>query len=288
MKVETARNPIVNVRVGAQILVLRKTGEHSEIWEAHVVEQEWGNGVYLVRAPRGHQAELDTKRNTCALTAAHALSIKDAPMRRPYDGRPITMYTPDDTPKEETQMSDEKPKNADPKTNPPNPKARFGDMKRRVDLVPPALELGAAVALKEGAGKYGPFNWRINHVEAMTYAGAIKRHIFGYIDGEDVDPESKEGKLHLEGIAASCAILLDSHYAGILIDNRPPKGPAPALCRLPAATEEPRYKVVGIDAERSRVIDMKPGANTIFQVIADGLSHKNAALVCDALNGVRS
>lgn len=127
---------------------------------------------------------------------------------------------------------------ADPTKNPANPKARYGDMKRRVDLVPPALELGAAVALAEGAEKYGPFNWRINHVEAMTYVAAIKRHLAAYVDGEDVDPESVKGKLHLEGIAASVAILLDSLYAGILIDNRPAKGPGPALTRLPAPKPE--------------------------------------------------
>lgn len=127
---------------------------------------------------------------------------------------------------------------ADPKKNPPNPKARFGDLKRRVDLVPPALVLGAAVALAEGAEKYGPFNWRENHVELMTYVGAILRHTFALVDGENVDPESTKGKLHLEGIAACCAILLDSLYAGILIDNRPPKGPAPGLTRLPAKAAE--------------------------------------------------
>ena len=114
-----------------------------------------------------------------------------------------------------------------------NPKKRYGDSKRRVDLVPPALELGAAVSLAEGGDKYGPYNWRKDPVEAMTYAAALKRHIFAWMDGEDVDPESKAGKLHLEGIAGCVAILLDSYYSGILIDNRPPKGPAPMLTRAP-------------------------------------------------------
>lgn len=114
-----------------------------------------------------------------------------------------------------------------------NPKKRYGDSKRRVDLVPPALELGAAVSLAEGGDKYGPYNWRKDPVEAMTYAAAIKRHLGAWMDGEDVDPESKAGKLHLEGIAGCIAILLDSYYLGSLIDNRPPKGPAPMLTRAP-------------------------------------------------------
>lgn len=126
---------------------------------------------------------------------------------------------------------------ADARKNPPNPKQRFGDMKRRVDLVPPALTLGAAKAFAEGAEKYGAFNWRVRAVEAMTYVGAGIRHLQAYLDGEDIDPESKHGKLHLEGAAACIAILLDCTYAGSLIDNRPAKGPAPNLTRAPGFEE---------------------------------------------------
>lgn len=118
-----------------------------------------------------------------------------------------------------------------------NPKAQYGDKKRAVALVPPALTLGAAKAFAEGAAKYGPFNWRVNHVENMTYINAIMRHAMAYLDGENVDPESVTGKLHLEGIAACVGILLDSTYHGILIDNRPQPGPAPDLCRMPAAPQ---------------------------------------------------
>ncbi len=116
---------------------------------------------------------------------------------------------------------------------PANPKQAFGDKKAPLQVVPPALELGAARAYGEGAEKYGPFNWRTTKVEAMTYAGAIKRHLAAWIDGEDVDPESAVGKLHLEGIAASVGILLDCTYGGFLLDNRPPPGPAPAMVRTP-------------------------------------------------------
>lgn len=126
-------------------------------------------------------------------------------------------------------MSDEK--------KDPNPKQAFGDAKRKTQWVPPALHLGAAVAFAEGVGKYGEFNWRKTQVEVMTYVGAILRHVFAYLDGEDVDPESKVGKLHLEGIAACVGILLDCNYRGDLIDNRPPKGPAPRLTRSPGFQE---------------------------------------------------
>jgi hypothetical protein len=111
-----------------------------------------------------------------------------------------------------------------------NPKKAFGDAKVPLHLVPPALNVGAARAFNEGR-KYGPYNWREKRVEAMTYIGAIKRHIDAYLDGEDIDPDSTVGKLHLEGIAASVGILLDCTYSGTLVDNRPPKGPAPVELR---------------------------------------------------------
>lgn len=108
-------------------------------------------------------------------------------------------------------------------TNSANPKQAFGDKKLQVGLVPRALTLIAAPAFKEGARKYGPYNWRTTKVEAMTYIAAIERHLAAYLDGEDVDPESTEGKTHLGGIAACVAILADAEINGQLIDNRPPK-----------------------------------------------------------------
>lgn len=119
----------------------------------------------------------------------------------------------------------------------PNPKQRYGDMKVPLHLVPPALAIGAAKALGEGAKKYGAWNFRHTRVEALTYVGAIQRHIAAYLDGEDIDPESLTGKRHLDGIAACVAILLDAEHLGTLIDNRPPKGPAPRLLRSPGFVE---------------------------------------------------
>lgn len=116
-----------------------------------------------------------------------------------------------------------------------NPKKAYGDKKVPLQLVPPALVIGAAKSLGEGAGKYGPYNWREAPVEAMTYVGAMLRHISAWLDGEDVDPESTTGKSHLEGVAGSLAILLDSVAMGTLIDNRPPKGPGPKLVLTPKA-----------------------------------------------------
>lgn len=119
-----------------------------------------------------------------------------------------------------------------------NPKGIAGAKKAPLHLVPPALEIGAANALGEGAPKYGPYNWRDIPVDAMTYVGGFKRHLAAYIDGEDVDPESSNGKLHLEGMAACIAILLDATYSGTLIDNRPPKGAAARILRRHSKSAE--------------------------------------------------
>lgn len=120
--------------------------------------------------------------------------------------------------------------------NPPNPKQRYGDLKAPVQLVPPALTIAASRALGEGARKYGPYNWRDLDVEAMTYVGAILRHLYAWMDGEETDPDSAEGKHHLDGVAGSLAVLLDAMAGGYLIDNRPRQGPAGGLLRL-AATQ---------------------------------------------------
>jgi hypothetical protein len=79
-----------------------------------------------------------------------------------------------------------------------------------------------AIGLKEGAEKYGPWNWRSTKVEVMTYVGAIYRHMAAFVDGEDIDPDSPVGKKHLDGVAASLAILIDAIAGGFAIDNRPP------------------------------------------------------------------
>jgi len=118
-------------------------------------------------------------------------------------------------------------------TAPENPKQLQGDFKVPLHLVPPGLEIYAAMALGEGglwkAVPYGPYNFRESRVEAMTYVGAIMRHIKDYIDGYDIDPDSPVNKPSLAGVAGSLAILIDATENGNLIDNRPNKGNARAM-----------------------------------------------------------
>jgi len=104
---------------------------------------------------------------------------------------------------------------------PSNPKQLYGDAKVPLQLIPPSVEIALAKGLGEGAAKYGAWNWRSSKVEAMTYIGAIKRHLAAFVEGEDVDPDSTTGKTHLEGALASIAILIDAATGDFMIDNRP-------------------------------------------------------------------
>lgn len=114
-----------------------------------------------------------------------------------------------------------------------NPKQAYGDKKVPLALVPAAAIIGMARAFKEGARKYGPFNWRTKKVEAMTYAHAAMRHLLSFVDGEDIDPES--GNEHIDHAMACLAILKDAKATGNIVDNRPEKGRCGELLRELAA-----------------------------------------------------
>lgn len=104
-----------------------------------------------------------------------------------------------------------------------NPKQAFGDRKVPLHLVPSTAMAAIAMGLKDGAKKYGAYNWRTLTVEAETYIGAALRHMMAWQEGEDIDPDS--GNPHLFHAMASLAILVDALESGNVEDNRPPAGP---------------------------------------------------------------
>jgi hypothetical protein len=124
-----------------------------------------------------------------------------------------------------------------PDDNPSNPKQAYGDAKVPAQLVPPVIDIYAALALGEGADKYGPYNYRNNPVEMMTYIGAIRRHLDALLDGEYMDPGYWQDdvwfppKPHLAGVIASAGIIADTWENGTIIDNRPKKGAASELLK---------------------------------------------------------
>ena len=102
-----------------------------------------------------------------------------------------------------------------------NPKQLYGDKKPNLSLITPAMEVPLALALMDGAMKYGAYNWRGNPVETLTYIAAAKRHLGLLLEGEWV---ADDGVQHLGHVMACCAIILDAYYSGNLVDNRPPPG----------------------------------------------------------------
>jgi hypothetical protein len=110
-----------------------------------------------------------------------------------------------------------------------NPKQKFGDLKVPIAFVPSASIIYEALAFKEGARKYGAYNWREKKVESMTYIHALFRHAISYLDGEDNDPES--GLPHIGHMKACLGILADATETGNLVDTRPVKGNAGELLR---------------------------------------------------------
>ena len=144
--------------------------------------------------------------------------------------------------------------------NTSNPKQAMGDRKVNLALMPAAAVIRMCEALQYGAFKapradgkgpgYGPFNWRVTKVEAMTYIAAAMRHILDWVDGEERADDS--GVHHIGHAMASLAILLDAQDTDGLIDNRPNPGAAPALIGKPPitpgkmlrdATIQPKIKV---------------------------------------------
>lgn len=86
---------------------------------------------------------------------------------------------------------------------------KFDESKPQVDLVPTELVIQVAKVLGHGAEKYGRFNWRGGIPWSRLVAAAL-RHIYAWIDGEDLDSAEKGGSglPHLAHAACELAFLL--------------------------------------------------------------------------------
>jgi hypothetical protein len=79
---------------------------------------------------------------------------------------------------------------------------KYDNNKPPMSLLPPEALEEIAKVLDFGAKKYGTYNWR-NGMEWTRVSSACLRHIFAWIRGEDLDPES--GLHHLAH--AGCCIM---------------------------------------------------------------------------------
>jgi hypothetical protein len=105
------------------------------------------------------------------------------------------------------------------KANTTNPKDLVGNAKVSYSKVPAIAVAHCAMAMMDGAAKYGPFNWRDKEVIASIYIDAAKRHLDCWFEGQKAASDSKVH--HLGHAMACCAILLDAEAKGKLVDDRP-------------------------------------------------------------------
>lgn len=99
-----------------------------------------------------------------------------------------------------------------------NPKDLIGSKKPDYQYVPMAPIYETGRAMKDGANKYGPFNWREQPVNADVYVNAARRHIDLWFSGEERAEDS--GVHHLAHAMACMMILLDAQQHNSLNDNR--------------------------------------------------------------------
>jgi Domain of unknown function (DUF5664) len=100
-----------------------------------------------------------------------------------------------------------------------NPKDLLGVSKPSMSKIPYIALLHESLAMMDGGGKYGPYNWRDNKVVASIYIDALNRHIAAWFEGEE---EAEDSGCHHLGHARAClGILLDAMETGNLIDDRP-------------------------------------------------------------------
>lgn len=100
-----------------------------------------------------------------------------------------------------------------------NPKDLLGAKKVSITKLPFIAVLHGAMAMMNGADRYGPYNWRDKKVQAAIYIDAAERHINSWFEGEQIADDS--GVHHLGHAIACLAILLDAEETGNLVDDRP-------------------------------------------------------------------
>lgn len=115
-------------------------------------------------------------------------------------------------------------------SKPTNPKDAVGIAKASMSCIPAPVLMELAVGMHEGALKYGRHNYRVIGVRASVYYDATMRHMMGWWEGEDIDPDS--GISHVTKAIASLIVLRDAMMQAKFVDDRPPKSPTGWLSAL--------------------------------------------------------
>ena len=119
---------------------------------------------------------------------------------------------------------------------PTNPKDALGIKKAPLSTLPTGPMYEVALAMLEGARKYGRHNYRVMGVKASVYYDAAMGHLTAWWEGEEIDPAS--GIHHLGKAMACIAVVRDSMMMDNWVDDRPPCYPnASELMRNNPAVE---------------------------------------------------
>jgi hypothetical protein len=102
-----------------------------------------------------------------------------------------------------------------------NPKDGIGAKKVPMTVVPFGVLSELAVAMLEGATKYGRHNYRVSGARSSIYIDAAMRHLMRWWEGEDIDPDS--GVSHIVKAIASLTVLRDAQLNDKAVDDRPPR-----------------------------------------------------------------
>jgi Domain of unknown function (DUF5664) len=128
----------------------------------------------------------------------------------------------------------------EPNAKPSNPKDMVGVRKAPMSTISGAVLAEVGLAMLEGAAKYGRHNYRAVGVSAAVYYDATMRHLIGWWEGEDIDPDS--GLSHVTKAIASLVVLRDPMIQAKFTDDRPPRStPFYAALNTAAATIVDRY-----------------------------------------------
>jgi hypothetical protein len=104
---------------------------------------------------------------------------------------------------------------------PSNPKDIVGVRKAPMSTVSGPVLAEVGVAMLEGAAKYGRHNYRAVGVRSSVYYDATMRHLIGWWEGEDTDPDS--GLSHITKAITSLVVLRDAMLQDKVEDDRPPR-----------------------------------------------------------------
>ena len=85
---------------------------------------------------------------------------------------------------------------------------RFNTGKPEVSQLDPKFVIDLADLMTESAKKYGKYNWMLGQNYSTPY-DSLQRHMMSFMDGEDLDVESK--KSHLLHAAANIMIMYNTY-----------------------------------------------------------------------------